>query len=101
MHKLDNYLHHLHHLLYPHLPDRVSVFASLSCTLVDGLLPLFLQVVDSHAAIIEAHCHQVGYLLMDVEAHDATICGVDVLWEGRVLQGVEDQHSTPLFTEII
>ena len=69
-----------------HLPDGISVLASFSCTLIHRLMSLLLQVVDSYAAVIEADRHQVGKLLMDAEAQDARTGGVDVLWEGRVLQ---------------
>lgn len=69
-----------------HLPDRISVLADLSCTLIHRFpFSPFLQVVDSHMAIIEANCHQVRVLLMHIQAHDARTGSVDVLWKAMVL----------------
>lgn len=98
-----NFCHPIHHChaIHSHLPDRICVLASLGCTLVNRLLSLLLQAVDSHTAIVEAHCHQVGMLCMNVEAHDTRTGGVDVLWEGRVFQRVEEKHATSLSTEVV
>lgn len=69
-----------------HLPDRIGVLADLSRTLIHRfLLSSFLQVVDSHMAIIETNCHQIRVLLMNVQAHDARSGSVDVLWKAMVL----------------
>lgn len=69
-----------------HLPDRISVLADLSCTLIHRFpFSPFLQVVDSHMAIIETNCHQIRVLLMNVHAHDARTGGIDVLRKAVVL----------------
>ena len=82
----SNHPIHLSLFQASHLPDRVSVLASLSSTFKHRSQSFLLQVEDSHTAVVEAYRHQVGMLLMDVKAEDARTGGVDILWEGRVLQ---------------
>lgn len=83
------------------LPHRVGVLARLGGALIDGLQRLFFEVVDGHAAVVEAHGHQVGQVLVDVQAQDARRRGVDILRESGVFQGVEHQHAPPLLGEVI
>lgn len=85
----------------PHLPHWTCVFAGSHWALVHWLGPLLLQVVDGHAAVVETHGHQVGELLVDVQAQDARGGAVDELWEGGVLQRVKDQHALALFVEVV
>lgn len=68
-----------------HLPHGARVLARLDRTLVHGLGSLLPQVVDGHAAIIETHRHQVGELLIDVQAQYARSGAEDVLGERGVL----------------
>lgn len=83
------------------LPHGVGVLARLGGALIDGLQGLFFEVVDGHAAVVEAHGHQVGQVLVDVEAQNARRRGVDILRESGVLQGVEHQHAPPLLGEVV
>lgn len=85
----------------PYLPHWFHVLSWFSATLVAGLGGCLLQVVDGHIAIIEAHCHKVGVVIMEVQAHDATLTAEDILWEGGVLHGVEQEHALALLHEVI
>lgn len=77
------------------------MLAGLGAALVNRVWFPPLQVVDGHEAVVEAHRQQVGALWVDVEACDPGGGGVDVFWEGWVLQGVAEQHPSVLLTELI
>lgn len=86
---------------YPYLPHGLCMLSWLGTTLVAGLGVCTLQVVDGHVAIIEAHCQEVGVVTVEVQAHDTTLTAEGVLWEGGVLQGVEQEHAMALLHEVI
>ena len=63
------------HVLY--LPDRVSVLASVSSAPEDWTGCLLSHVVDTHRAIIQTDCQEVGVGWVDVQTHHTTLSGVD------------------------
>lgn len=56
-----------------HLPDRVGMFASLSCANVHRSIAILDNVVYSHIAVIETDCHQVRIIRIDIERHHSTV----------------------------
>lgn len=75
------------------------MFAIFGRTPMDGFF--FLYIVDTHTTIIETYSNHVWMLGVDIQTHYSTVSLVDVLGEGRVLQGEEENHSTALLHEVI
>lgn len=86
---------------HPYLPHWLCVLSWLSTALVAGLGACPLQVVGGHVAVVEAHYQEVGVVTVEVQAHDTTLTAEGVLWEGGVLQRVEQEHAVALLHEVI
>ena len=65
------------HMYCIYLPDRVSVLASVSSAPEDWTGSLLSHVVDTHGAIVQTDCQEVGVGWVDVQTHHTTLSGVD------------------------
>ena len=83
------------------LPDGVGVFAGLGGADVHRAGVVLHQVVDGHVAVVEPDRHKVRVVAVDVDGHHPAFCGVDVLGERRVLESVEQQHSSRLLHKLV
>lgn len=82
-----------------YLPHWVCVFAIFGRTSMDGFF--FLHIVNSHTAIVETYSDHVWVFWMDIQAHHATVCFINVLRKGGIFHRKEQNHSTALLHEII
>lgn len=83
-----------------YLPNRVRVLPRLDRRCKDRTVDLVPDIVHQDRSVVQTDGQKTAVLGMEVEAHNARLCGEDVFWVGGVLETVAADEPAGLPHEV-